>query len=46
MIDIHHLYDTDYSEWARRNAELLRSGDFSALDIEHLRFSGGRVGSG
>ena len=36
MIDIHHLYDTDYSEWARRNAELLRSGDFSALDIEHL----------
>jgi hypothetical protein len=33
---IHHLYDTDYSEWARRNAALLRSGDFSALDIEHL----------
>jgi hypothetical protein len=36
MTNIHQLYDTDCSEWARRNAELLRSGDFSAVDIEHL----------
>ena len=36
MSHLSRLYQTDYSEWARRNAELLRAGDFAALDIAHL----------
>ena len=30
------LYDRDLAEWARQNAELLRSGRFSEADIEHI----------
>jgi hypothetical protein len=30
------LYETDYSAWAKRNAELLRAGRFDELDLEHL----------
>jgi len=36
MSDLSDLYDTDYAEWARRNAELLRTGDYAALDVAHL----------
>lgn len=36
MTEIQRLYETDYAEWARRNADRLRAGDFAALDIEHL----------
>jgi hypothetical protein len=36
MTELSTLYQTDYAEWARRNAELLRAGDYAALDIEHL----------
>jgi hypothetical protein len=36
MSDLSDLYDTDYAEWARRNARLLRAGDFGALDVAHL----------
>jgi hypothetical protein len=36
MTELERLYDSDYDEWARRNAELLRHGDFAALDIGHL----------
>jgi hypothetical protein len=30
------LYQTDYAQWAQRNAELLRARRFEDLDIEHL----------
>lgn len=30
------LYDLDFAEWARRNAELLRSGRASEADLEHI----------
>ncbi len=30
------LYQTDYAQWAQRNAELLRMRRFEELDIEHL----------
>jgi len=30
------LYETDYSAWAKRNAELLRSRRFAELDVAHL----------
>jgi hypothetical protein len=36
MTDLATLYQTDYSAWAKRNAELLRARHFDALDIEHL----------
>ncbi|MEA1049821.1 DUF29 domain-containing protein [Lamprobacter modestohalophilus] len=36
MTDLATLYQTDYSAWAKRNAELLRARRFDALDIEHL----------
>ena len=29
-------YDEDFFEWALRSAELIRSGDFRALDREHV----------
>lgn len=29
-------YDTDIIAWAQEQAELLRTGRFDALDIEHL----------
>ena len=36
MTELSRLYQSDYAEWARRNADLLRAGDFAALDIPHL----------
>ncbi|MEA1050033.1 DUF29 domain-containing protein [Lamprobacter modestohalophilus] len=36
MTDLTTLYDTDYSQWAQRNAELLRTRRFEELDITHL----------
>src|SRR3954469_5747116 len=30
------LYDTDFAEWTRHNAELLRSGRASEADLEHI----------
>ncbi len=36
MTELATLYQTDYAQWALRNAELLRSGRFAELDIEHL----------
>src|SRR5260370_31186066 len=30
------LYDADFSEWAVRNAELLRSRHFDDADLEHI----------
>jgi len=36
MTELSNLYHTDYSAWAQRNAELLRSGNYDALDTAHL----------
>ncbi len=36
MIELAHLYDTNYTEWAKRNAELLKVGSFTQIDIPHL----------
>ncbi len=36
MTNLSELYHTDYAEWARRNADLLRAGNYAVLDIEHL----------
>ncbi|MBK5931451.1 DUF29 domain-containing protein [Halochromatium salexigens] len=36
MTELASLYQTDYSQWTQRNAELLRAGRFEELDIEHL----------
>src|SRR5579883_87889 len=30
------LYETDFAEWTRQNAELLRSGRASEADLEHI----------
>src|SRR5580700_9501678 len=30
------LYDADFAEWTRQNAELLRSGCASEADLEHI----------
>src|ERR1051325_1074039 len=30
------LYETDFAQWALRNAELLRSGRVSEADLEHI----------
>ena len=30
------LYDRDFFEWTRRNASLLRAGQFQEADIEHI----------
>src|SRR5436305_12108385 len=30
------LYDKDFAEWTRHNAELLRSGRASEADLEHI----------
>ena len=30
------LYDTDFAEWTRHNAELLRAGRASEADLEHI----------
>ena len=36
MTTLHELYQQNYSEWAKHTAELLKTGRFSELDIEHL----------
>ncbi len=36
MSDLSALYQTDYSAWAQRHAELLRTGRYAELDLEHL----------
>ncbi len=36
MTELAELYQCNYSEWAQHNAELLRTGRFNELDIEHL----------
>lgn len=36
MTNLATLYDTDYTQWAQRNAELLRARRFEELDIRHL----------
>jgi hypothetical protein len=33
---IAELYDFDFAEWARQNAELLRSGQLAEADLEHI----------
>jgi hypothetical protein len=33
---IAELYDTDFAEWTRRNAELLRSGRAQEADLAHI----------
>jgi hypothetical protein len=30
------LYDRDFAEWTRRNAELLRSGRAAEADLDHI----------
>ena len=30
------LYDTDFAEWTRENAELLRSGRVADADLVHI----------
>jgi hypothetical protein len=36
MTYLYELYQKDYSEWAEKTADLLKKGQFSELDIEHL----------
>ncbi len=36
MNDSSQLYEQDYARWAQKQIELLRSGRFSDIDIEHL----------
>jgi len=36
MTTLATLYETDYAQWAQRNAELLRARRFEELDIAHL----------
>ncbi|MDM8545712.1 DUF29 domain-containing protein [Candidatus Venteria ishoeyi] len=36
MTDLSHLYDLNYTEWAMKNAALLKAGRFSELDVPHL----------
>jgi hypothetical protein len=36
MPDITDLYQTDFAEWAFRNAELLRSGRVSEADLDNI----------
>jgi hypothetical protein len=36
MNELSALYDKNYTEWAKRNAELLQARRFSEVDIEHL----------
>jgi hypothetical protein len=35
-MQVAELYDTDFAEWSRQNAELLRSGRVSEADLEHI----------
>jgi len=34
--DLSGLYDEDFFEWTRRNAELLRAGQVRVSDVEHI----------
>jgi hypothetical protein len=36
MTELNALYQTDYSTWAIRTAELIRTGRYTELDVEHL----------
>jgi hypothetical protein len=36
MTYLYELYEKDYTEWAEKTADLLKKGQFSELDIEHL----------
>ncbi|WP_295393039.1 DUF29 domain-containing protein [uncultured Thiodictyon sp.] len=36
MSEFSTAYQTDYSAWAQRQAELLRAGRYAELDVEHL----------
>lgn len=36
MTHLHELYQKNYTEWAEKTADLLKTGQFSELDIEHL----------
>ncbi|MEN9460347.1 MAG: hypothetical protein RIS84_367 [Pseudomonadota bacterium] len=36
MTHLHELYQKNYTEWAEKTADLLKRGQFSELDIEHL----------
>lgn len=36
MSNLASLYETDYAQWAKRNAELLRARRFEDIDIAHL----------
>lgn len=36
MNDISDDYDRDYCAWAERNAELMRQGRFSEIDVAHI----------
>lgn len=36
MTELSKLYRSDYSAWAQRNAELLRTGQFALVDVQHL----------
>jgi hypothetical protein len=36
MTHLHELYQKNYTEWAEKTADLLKKGQFSELDIEHL----------
>jgi hypothetical protein len=33
---VSNLYEEDFFEWTRRNAELLRTGQWSQADVEHI----------
>lgn len=36
MSELSTLYESDYSAWAQRHAELLRAGRYAELDLDHL----------
>jgi hypothetical protein len=36
MTHLHELYQKDYTAWTQKTAELLKTRQFSELDIEHL----------
>ena len=36
MSHLYELYQENYTAWAEKTAELLKTGQFSELDIEHL----------
>jgi hypothetical protein len=36
VADVSGLYDEDFFEWTRRNAELLRAGQLEQADLQHI----------